>query len=228
MSAPTSPIVPVTSLDDPALAPFARLTDPQLRSRLDPEMGIFIAEGLGICQIALQKGLQPLAMLTEEKHVTGKAAPLIAALGGAPVYVAPAEQLARLTGYPLTRGVLTAFYRPAPRDAHALVAGAHRLAVLEQLNDDMLSEVKEKGEYLRSLLLELPGVVEVRGMGLMLGAGLREGCNAGALVKAMVESGVLCLTAGHNTIRLLPPLTISREEIDQGVAVMRRVMEEAL
>ena len=135
MSAPTSPIVPVTSLDDPALAPFARLTDPQLRSRLDPEMGILIAEGLGICQIALQKGLQPLAMLTEEKHVTGKAAPLIAALGGAPVYVAPAEQLARLTGYPLTRGVLTAFYRPAPRDAHALVAGAHRLAVLEQLND---------------------------------------------------------------------------------------------
>ena len=108
------------------------------------------------------------------------------------------------------------------------VCCAGALSVLEQLNDDMLSEVKEKGEYLRSLLLELPGVVEVRGMGLMLGAGLREGCNAGALVKAMVESGVLCLTAGHNTIRLLPPLTISREEIDQGVAVMRRVMEEAL
>ena len=108
------------------------------------------------------------------------------------------------------------------------VCCAGALSVLEQLDDDMLSEVKEKGEYLRSLLLELPGVVEVRGMGLMLGAGLREGCNAGALVKAMVESGVLCLTAGHNTIRLLPPLTISREEIDQGVAVMRRVMEEAL
>ena len=108
------------------------------------------------------------------------------------------------------------------------VCCAGALSVLEQLDDDMLSEVKEKGEYLRSLLLELPGVVEVRGMGLMLGAGLREGCNAGALVKAMVESGVLCLTAGHNTIRLLPPLTISREEIDQGVAVMRQVMEAAL
>ena len=91
----------------------------------------------------------------------------------------------------------------------------------------LLAQVKEKGEYLRNRLLELPGVTEVRGMGLMLGVGLREGYNAGELVRAMLEEGVLCLTAGHNTIRLLPPLTISRAEMEQGIGAMARVLEAA-
>ena len=107
------------------------------------------------------------------------------------------------------------------------VCCAGALSVLEQLDDTLLAGVREKGEYLRSRLLELPGVQEVRGMGLMLGVGLRDGCNAGELVRAMLEEGVLCLTAGHNTIRLLPPLTISEAEIDQGLSAMARVLEAA-
>ena len=107
------------------------------------------------------------------------------------------------------------------------VCCAGALSVLEQLDDTLLAGVREKGEYLRSRLLELPGVQEVRGMGLMLGVGLRDGCNAGELVRAMLEEGVLCLTAGHNTIRLLPPLTISEAEMDQGLSAMARVLEAA-
>ena len=107
------------------------------------------------------------------------------------------------------------------------VCCAGALSVLEQLDDELLAQVKEKGEYLRNRLLELPGVTEVRGMGLMLGVGLREGYNAGELVRAMIEEGVLCLTAGHNTIRLLPPLTISRAEMEQGIGAMARVLEAA-
>ena len=107
------------------------------------------------------------------------------------------------------------------------VCCAGALSVLEQLDDTLLAGVREKGEYLRSRLLELPGVQEVRGMGLMLGVGLRDGCNAGELVRAMLDEGVLCLTAGHNTIRLLPPLTISEAEMDQGLSAMARVLEAA-
>ena len=102
-------------------------------------------------------------------------------------------------------------------------AGA--LSVLEQLDDTLLEEVNEKGSYLRKELEKLPGVTGVRGMGLMLGAGLRDGLQAGALVGKMLEAGVLCLTAGHNTIRLLPPLTITKQELDAGLAAMAAVLE---
>ena len=101
-------------------------------------------------------------------------------------------------------------------------AGA--LSVLEQLNEALLQSVREKGAYLREKIAEMPGVTEVRGMGLMLGVGLRDGLNAGELVQKMLERGLLCLTAGHNTIRLLPPLTITKAEMDEGLGVMAAVL----
>ncbi len=104
------------------------------------------------------------------------------------------------------------------------VCCAGALSVLEQMDDEMLNGVREKGAYLKEKLSALPGVREVRGMGLMLGLGLEEGYSAGDLVSRMLEAGVLCLTAGYNTIRLLPPLTISREELDRGISVMAGVL----
>ena len=101
-------------------------------------------------------------------------------------------------------------------------AGA--LSVLEQLDETLLKSVQEKGAYLKEKISAMPGVTEVRGMGLMLGVGLAEGKNAGELVKTMLEQGLLCLTAGHNTIRLLPPLVITREEMDAGLAIMSSVL----
>ncbi len=122
-----------------------------------------------------------------------------------------------------TQGVLTP-------GTHATTFGgnpvccAGALSVLEQLDETMLAQVREKGAYLKEKLQAMPEVQEVRGLGMMLGVGLREGCQAGALVQKLVESGLLCLTAGHNTIRLLPPLVISREEMDRGLEIMAQVL----
>ena len=104
------------------------------------------------------------------------------------------------------------------------VCCAGALSVLEQLDDAMLESVKEKGAYLREKLSAMGAVQEVRGMGLMLGVGLKEGYNASALVGTLLEQGVLCLTAGHNTIRLLPPLVISQAEMDKGLPIMGQVL----
>ena len=102
-------------------------------------------------------------------------------------------------------------------------AGA--LSVLEQLDETLLKSVREKGAYLREKISAMPGVMEVRGMGLMLGIGLADELNAGVLVQKMLEQGLLCLTAGHNTIRLLPPLVITQAEMDAGLAIMASVLE---
>lgn len=123
-----------------------------------------------------------------------------------------------------TEGVLTP-------GTHATTFGgnpiccAGALSVLEQLDDALLQSVQEKGAYLREKIAAMPGVAEVRGMGLMLGVGLQDGLTAGDLVKKMLEQGLLCLTAGHNTIRLLPPLTISQAEMDEGLAIMAAVLQ---
>ena len=105
------------------------------------------------------------------------------------------------------------------------VCCAGALSVLSQLDDAMLASVQEKGQYLREKIAAMPGVKEVRGMGLMLGVGLEEGLVSGDLVKQMLDQGLLCLTAGHNTIRLLPPLVISQAEMDQGLAIMESVLK---
>ncbi len=124
-----------------------------------------------------------------------------------------------------TQGVLTP-------GTHATTFGgnpvccAGALSVLEQLDEEMLAQVREKGAYLKEKIEAMPGVRQVRGMGMMLGIGLQEGYQAGALVEKLLEEGLLCLTAGHNTIRLLPPLVISREELNQGLAIMARVLEQ--
>lgn len=104
------------------------------------------------------------------------------------------------------------------------VCCAGALSVLEQLDDSMLAAVGEKGNYLRHAIEKMPGVREVRGMGMMLGIGLQDGYIAGTMVQNMLEQGLLCLTAGHNTIRLLPPLTITQAELDRGLQIMAQVL----
>ena len=104
------------------------------------------------------------------------------------------------------------------------VCCAGALSVLEQLDDSMLAAVREKGNYLRRAIEKMPGVKEVRGMGMMLGIGLQDGYIADTMVQNMLEQGLLCLTAGHNTIRLLPPLTITQAELDRGLQIMAQVL----
>ena len=85
------------------------------------------------------------------------------------------------------------------------------------------TEVKEKGAYLREQLLTLPHIKEVRGMGLMLGAVLDEGFAAGEIAAKCAKEGLLVLTA-KTLLRFLPPLTITKEEIDRGLAVLKTIL----
>ena len=97
--------------------------------------------------------------------------------------------------------------------------------VLDIVNKpEFLKSVQEKGEYLKKEILAIgsPKVKTVRGMGLMLGIVVDKDERA-AMVSQLMEKGVLVLTAGTEAIRLLPPLVITKEEMDEAIAAMREV-----
>ena len=128
-------IIEITDFHAPELDPYARLTQNQLRNRLEPEKSIFIAESPKVIDRALDAGYKPVSLLMERKQITGPAAGILSRCGDAPVYTADREMLAELTGFELTRGVLCAFHRPAPRPVEELCKNARRVAVLEGIVD---------------------------------------------------------------------------------------------
>lgn len=128
-------IIEITDFHAPELDPYARLTQNQLRNRLEPEKGIFIAESPKVIDRALDAGYKPVSLLMERKQITGPAAGILSRCGDAPVYTADREMLAELTGFELTRGVLCAFRRPAPCPVEELCRDARRVAVLEGIVD---------------------------------------------------------------------------------------------
>ena len=129
------PIHELTDLNDPALDLFARLTDTQLRRRQEAATGVFVAESPKVIHLALDAGCTPLALLMERRQLEGPGAGVVARCEGVPVYTGPRELLAALTGYTLTRGVLCAMGRPAPRTAEEICQNARRVAVLENIVD---------------------------------------------------------------------------------------------
>jgi len=129
-------IIEIEDIKAPELDVYARLTEAQLRNKLEAEKGIFIAESPKVIRLALAAGYEPLSLLMEPKHITGDGAEIIAGLGPeVPVYTAGREILCGLTGYKLTRGVLAAFRRPKLPSVEELCAKAKRIAVLEELAD---------------------------------------------------------------------------------------------
>lgn len=128
-------IVEITDFAAPELDAYARLTEAQLRNRLEPELGIFIAESPKVIGRALDAGYEPVSLLMERKHLTGQGADIIARCEGIPVYTADDGVLAQLTGYPLTRGVLCAMRRPTLPTVEELCQSARRVAVLENIVD---------------------------------------------------------------------------------------------
>lgn len=106
------------------------------------------------------------------------------------------------------------------------VAAAGACVVLETLNDEFLRSVNEKGDYIRQTVesWQLPVVKSIRGMGLMVGIGVI--CSHKDAVGILLQNGLLALTAGSDTVRLLPPLNIRYEELDQGLAVLKSVLED--
>ncbi len=128
-------VIEVTDLESPELAVFARLTEAQLRGRIEAEKGIFIAESPKVIGRALDAGYEPVSLLMERKHLEGQGREIISRCGEIPVYTADREVLAGLTGYPLTRGVLCAMARNVLPEVEEVCAGARRIAVLEGIVD---------------------------------------------------------------------------------------------
>lgn len=129
------PIIEITDYAAPELDLFARLTEAQLRCRLEPEKGVFIAESPKVILRALDAGYEPVAFLMERRKIEGPARELLVRCPDTPVYTAEREVLAGLTGFQLTRGVLCAMRRPALPAVEALCADARRVAVLEGIVD---------------------------------------------------------------------------------------------
>lgn len=129
------PIVHISSLQHSGVEIFTQLTDAQLRNRLDPEKGIFIAESPKVIHVALNAGYQPLALMCEEKHIQGDAASIINRCGDIPIYTGSRELLSELTGYTLTRGVLCAMRRPRPQSLTEICRSAHRIVVIDGVVD---------------------------------------------------------------------------------------------
>ena len=114
-------IIGITSLTEPGVELFSTLTEAQLRNKVEPQKGIFIAESPKVIQVALNAGCEPQALLCERRHIDGDAKSIIAQCGEIPVYTGDRALLEKLTGYTLTRGVLCAMRRPAEQSASELL-----------------------------------------------------------------------------------------------------------
>lgn len=152
------PVLHIETLDDPRLDAYARLTEVQLRNKLEPEKGIFIAESGKVIERALAAGMEPLSFLMEERWVPQVQALLSAAarkkamdapdgssecapkrpgntFEDTPLFVASDNVLKSLTGFELTRGALAAFRRPRLPCVEDLVRDARLVAVLENITN---------------------------------------------------------------------------------------------
>lgn len=126
-------IIEITDLAVPELDVYARLTEAQLHHYYEPAPGLFIAESPKVVERAMDAGCVPVSLLLERKHITGQAREIITRCGEIPVYTADFDVLTKLTGFPLTRGVLCAMRRPPLPSVEEVCAGARRIAVLENI-----------------------------------------------------------------------------------------------
>ena len=129
------PIIEISSLTDSGVEIFSTLTEAQLRNRIEPDKGLLIAESPKVIHVALNAGYEPLALLCEQKHITGDAAGIIERCGDITVYTGERKLLAKLTGYTLTRGVLCAMRRRALPSVEEVCRKARRIVVIEGVVD---------------------------------------------------------------------------------------------
>ena len=126
-------IIEITDFEGPELDVFTRLTENQLLNRHEPEKGMFIAESPKVIERALAAGCRPAAFLAEKGRVRGETWEIVERFPELPVFTAEFEVLSKMTGYNLTRGMLCAMYRPAPKTIEEVAQGARRLAILENV-----------------------------------------------------------------------------------------------
>ena len=123
----------ITDLTAPELDIYARLTQAQLRNRLEPEKGLFIAESPKVIERALADGYEPISFLLEEEDVLGQMAHILAKYESVPVYTSTEDVLLGITGFKLTRGALCAMRRRKLPEIQQVVRDARRIVVLENV-----------------------------------------------------------------------------------------------
>lgn len=126
-------IIEITDFEAPELDVFTRLTENQLLNRHEPEKGMFIAESPKVIERALAAGCRPAAFLAEKGRVRGESWDIVERFEGLPVFTAEFDVLSKMTGYNLTRGMLCAMYRPAPKKIEEVCRDASRVAILENV-----------------------------------------------------------------------------------------------
>lgn len=126
-------VIRIESAEDTRLDAYVRLTDRQLRSKLEPEKGVLIAESRLVVEVALDAGLEPLSFLVDDARL--ESCTDLIERAGCVSYVLPHEQMERLTGFNVNRGLLCAMRRPHPRTVELALLGARHVAVLEDLVD---------------------------------------------------------------------------------------------
>ena len=129
-------ITRITSLGDRGLDPYLRLSERQLRSNLNPEQALVVCESLLVIQLAVERGLDVVSVLVDERHLDNLLAH-VPALGerDVPIYVASRELMSGITGFNVTRGYMAAVRRPRALSVDEALAGARHVAVLEGLVD---------------------------------------------------------------------------------------------
>ena len=126
-------IIKIDDINAPELLVYARLTEAQLKNN----EGLFVAESVKVIKVALQKGLEPISFLMEERQIDGIGKELIDRCPDVPIYTASRQVLSGLTGFELTRGLLCAMKRPKGITLEKALENAKRVAVLERLSDAM-------------------------------------------------------------------------------------------
>lgn len=127
--------VRLDDLGDPRLDAYARLTEHQLRSLVEEERAMLVAETRLVVEAALDAGVEPLSFLVDERHLDAVRDLLGRTGDDVPAFVLPHEQMERLTGYRVTRGLLCAMRRPRLRPVGEVLEGARHVAVIEDLVD---------------------------------------------------------------------------------------------
>ena len=130
------PIIEITSLSQPGVEIFSTLTEAQLRNRIEPSKGIFIAESPKVISVAMDAGYEPLALFCASRStLQAMQPPLLNAVATFPSIPERGELLSTLTGYTLTRGVLCAMRRPKPRCIEEVCRKARRIVVVDGVVD---------------------------------------------------------------------------------------------
>ena len=129
------PVIYLSDLNVNGLEPYVKLTEAQLRNRLNPGDGLFVAESPKVLKVAINAGFEPISMLCEERHIQGDAAFIAERYSDINIYTGSRELLSTLTGYTLTRGVLCAMKRPELPTVEKVCCGAKRIAVIDGVVD---------------------------------------------------------------------------------------------